>query len=69
MVVEIPTNSRLTPGGRTLGAIDKRSQTLLEKGKIVRVLDKARDSEEVVRLRGGGAQASYPRLSGWYRVQ
>jgi thiamine monophosphate synthase len=33
-----------------LEAIEKRSQALLEKGKVARFVDKGRDSGEVVKL-------------------
>ena len=41
---------RLILHDRALDDIGKRSVALLEKGKIVRVLDKGRDSEEVIKL-------------------
>ena len=50
MTVEILAHLKLILGGRALGNIEKRSRALLEKGKIARVLDKAQDSEEVVKL-------------------
>lgn len=50
MTVEVLTHLKLILRGRSLGGIEKRSQALLEKGKIARVLDKAQDSEEVVKL-------------------
>jgi len=40
------TNSLLS----VLEEIEKRSQTLLEKGKVARFVDKGRDSREVVKL-------------------
>ena len=50
MTVEILAHSKLTLHGRALGNIEKRSRALFEKGKIARALDKAQDSEEVVKL-------------------
>ena len=35
---------------RSFSDIEKRSQALLEKGKMARILDKAQDSQAVVRL-------------------
>ena len=50
MMVEILALSKLILDGRALGRIEKRSQALLEKGKIARVLGKAQDSEEAIKL-------------------
>jgi len=47
---EVPVHPRLILHDRSLDDIGRRSLALSEKGKVARVLDKARDSQEVITL-------------------
>ena len=48
--LEFLVHSQLTLYDRSLSDIGKRSLALSEKGKVARVLDKTRDSQEVITL-------------------
>ena len=48
--LEFLVHPKLTLHGRSLDDIGRRSLALSEKGKVARVLDKARDSQEVITL-------------------
>ena len=48
--LEPPIYPKLTLHDRSLDDIGKRSLALSEKGKVARVLDKMRDSQEVINL-------------------
>ena len=48
--LEFPLQSRLIPHDRSLEDIGARSLALSQKGKVARVLDKAQDSGDVIKL-------------------